>query len=73
MGEVHDKVIRKAIYFLEGKGLLFSEDEHKYFRLFGFEGTTLLLLKFVTDKLFVSELCRQYLYCFPFFEEKRKR
>ena len=56
------KVTREAKYFLEKKCLLFSEEEHAYFRLFGFEGTSFLLSKFVTNRLFILELRGWYLY-----------
>lgn len=40
--------------------------------MYGFEGTPFLLPRFFTNKLFVSELCRQYLYWSFFFEKKHK-
>lgn len=72
-GEVSDRVTQETKDFLEGKDLLFLEEEHSYLRLYGFEGTPFLLLKFVIDQLFNTNLCRQYLYCSSFFEQKHKR
>lgn len=37
-GEVPDRVIREDINFIDGKGFMFSEEEHTHFKLFGFEG-----------------------------------
>ena len=60
--EVPDRITQEARNFLDGKGQLYIEDEHTYFQLFGFEGTPLLLPKFVTNKIFVLEFCRHDLY-----------
>lgn len=41
---------------MDGKGQFYIEYEYTYFRVFGFEGTPLLLPKFFTDIVFVLEL-----------------
>lgn len=64
--EVPNKITWEARYFLDGKGHLSVEEEYTYFRLFGFKGTPFLLWIFVTNRIFVSKLCRQYLYWSPF-------
>jgi hypothetical protein len=35
-GEIHDRVTQEEKYLLEGKGLLFFEEEYSYLRLYGF-------------------------------------
>lgn len=56
-GEALTPVTKEARDFLRGKGQLYVDDEHTYFRLYGFEGTPFLFPRFVTDRLFVSKVC----------------
>ena len=51
---------------------MYVDDEHTYFKLYRFEGTPFLLPRFVTNYIFTSEVCQQYLYWCSFFEQKKK-
>ena len=73
IGTIPNRCIQEARNFLEGKGLLYLEEEYSYVRLFGYEEVPLLFPKFVIDKLFISEVCMQYLFWSTFFEKKHKR
>lgn len=72
-GELLDKVTQEAKDSLEGKYFLFIEEKHVYLKLYVFKGTPFLIPKFVTYGLFISVLCRQYLYGSSSFEQKHKR
>lgn len=41
-------ITKEAKYFMRRKGQLYIEDEHTYFRMYGFEGTSFLYPRFVT-------------------------
>lgn len=50
---IPNKVTQEAKDFLEGRGLLYIDEEHLYIKLFGFDGKHFLLPRFVIDRLFV--------------------
>jgi hypothetical protein len=59
--------------FLSEKGVFEALEEFSFLRLYGFQGKPLLLPFYVSDRLFVIEVCRQYKYWAHFFNEKRKK
>ena len=42
-------ITQEAKYFLEGKGLLYLDEENSYIRLFSFDETPFLFGKFIID------------------------
>ena len=47
--EAPTPVTKEAIDFLRGKGKFYIDDEHTYFRLYGFEGTPFLFPRFANN------------------------
>lgn len=52
-GESLAPVTKEAIDFLIEKWKLYIQEEHTYFRIYGFEGIPFLLPIFLTDRLFI--------------------
>jgi hypothetical protein len=62
-------ITKEAIFFLRKKDKLYIKEDHTYFGIYGFEGMPFLVPRFDTNRLFVSKLCRQYLYWSFFFNK----
>lgn len=73
IGKIPSQITKVAKYFMARKGIYHLESEWLYVRLLCFEGSPILLPKFVTNRMLVIKVCRQYLKWSIFFEKKRKR
>jgi hypothetical protein len=72
-GPTASRLSLEAASFLVEKGIFETLEEFNLLRLFGFQGKPFLLPFYVSDQLFVIEVCRQYKYWAHFFNEKRKK
>jgi hypothetical protein len=63
----------EVVSFLAGKGIFETLDDFSFIRLYGFEEKPSLLPFYVSNKLFVIEVCKQYKFWAHFFNEKRKK
>jgi hypothetical protein len=63
----------EATTFLADKGIFETTEDFNIAKLFGNEEQPFLLPFYVSDKLYVEEMCRQYKNWAHFFNEKRKK
>jgi len=62
----------EAASSLSKKGVFETMEDFIFIRLYGFKGKPSLLPFFVSNRLFIVEVCKQYKYWVHFFNEKRK-
>jgi hypothetical protein len=58
--------------FLSEKGVFETMEYFSFIRLYGFQGKPSLFPFYISDRIFIVELCKQYKYWMHFFGEKRK-
>jgi len=59
--------------FLAEKGFFETMEDYSFMRSFSFQGKPFLLPFYVSNKLFVTEVCKQYMYWVHSFNEKRMK
>jgi hypothetical protein len=63
----------QASKFLDRKGTLEQMENYNVIRIFGSKENPSFLPCHISDKMFVTEIARQYNYWLHFFHEKRKK
>jgi hypothetical protein len=71
-GEDTSRLSLEASTFLKGKGILEKMDDYNIIRVFCSNEKPIFLPYYVSDKLFIIEMDRQYKFWFHTFSEKRK-
>jgi hypothetical protein len=71
-GLAMSRLLLETASFLSEKGVFEELEKISFLRLYGFQGKPFLLPFYISDRIFIIEVCRQYKYWTHFFNEKRK-
>jgi hypothetical protein len=72
-GDNTSRLSSEAVTFLNKRGTLEKMENHNVIRIFCSRENPSFLSYYVSDKLFITEVARQYGFWLHFFHEKRKR
>jgi len=72
-GEYTTRLSLEALIFLNKRGTLEKTKNYNVIRIFGSPGNPFFLPYYISDKIFIIEVARQYKLWLHFFHEKRKR
>jgi hypothetical protein len=72
-GKDTPKIFDQENKFLDKKGMLEKMENHNVISIFGFKENPSFLPCHLSDKMFITEVARQYNLCLHFFHEKRKK
>jgi hypothetical protein len=73
LGENNSRISDQANRFLERKGTIEQMENHSVIRILCLKENPSFLPYHVSEKLFITEVARQYNFWLHFFHEKRKK